>query len=121
MTPPFYADKTVQKVLAEMVDRHCTVEALCNDDAATDCLTKCYNEKWLAKEDRDSSRGKHTWLHPPPGLERIALLHNLRQKREDPPTTTACIVLPTSKGRQQPWTNLLKGMEAVSQTGKEKS
>ena len=98
-----------------MVERYCEVEAFCNDDAATDCPTKCYNEKWLDKENRDTSRGKHTWLHPPPGKERIALLHYLRQKREDPPATTACIVLPTSKGRQQPWTNLLKGMELLKQ------
>ena len=103
----------MQHELAELVDRQCTVEAFCNDDAATHCPTKCYNEKWL--ENRDTSRGKHTWLHPPPGKERIALLHYLRQKREDPPGTTACIVLPTSKGRQQPWTNLLKGMELLKQ------
>ena len=113
MTLPCYVDKTVQGELAELIGRHCTVEAYCNDDAATDCLTKCYKYEYL--QERSASKGRHTWLHPPKGKERESLMHYLRQKAEDRPNTSACIVLPTSKGTQQPWSNLIKGMELLAQ------
>ena len=112
-TIPFYVCKTVQGELANMVDKHCEVEAYCNDDAATDCQSKCYGLTYLTTP--AASRGRHSWIHPPAGKERETLLHYLRQKREQRETTSACIVLPISKGKQQPWSALLKGMELLKQ------
>ena len=103
--------KTVQAELAALVDKHCHIETFCNNDNANDCRSRCYNMDWLEEATcMSASMCRHTWLHPPAGREKEALLHYLRQKRQDLPNTTACIVLPTSTGQQQPWTNLIKGM-----------
>ena len=97
-----------------MTERHCTIEAFCNNDSATDCRLKCYHDSFLRTDPAEYS-GAHIWLHPPPARARDALLQYQRIKRKDP-KTSACIVVPGCNGKQ-PWNKLLKGMELLKQYG----
>ena len=88
-----------------------TLEAYCNNETATSCPIKCHQDSFLGV----TAVGHHVILHPPPGSAREAIQHYLAEKDKSPKTTSGILILPSSRGRKQPWTPFLKGMELLKQ------
>ena len=88
-----------------------TLEAFCNNDAASTCQVKCYQDSFY----NVSAVNHHVVLHPPEQEIRKSILYYLQEKAKSPMTTSAILVLPTSRGIKKPWTPLLQGMELLKQ------
>ena len=86
----YFLDRTVLNELIDAVGQAPTMEAFCNNEAATDCPSKCYQDSFLSVP----VAGHHVFLHPPGQVSRPALLHYLMEKAKDPTRTSAIVVTP---------------------------